>query len=75
MPEEEAAWEKLKQYLKNNSLTVWCAFDGWDNFLNTIIFKGNVDSFISYLDNFTKRFPSKMYHLTDGGDLRIAIIQ
>lgn len=75
MPEEEESWEKLKQYLKNSSLTVWCTFNGWDNFLNRTILTGNVHNFINYLEDFAKRFPSEMYHLTDSGDLRIATIQ
>ena len=73
-PEEEKEWEKLKQYLRNNSLTVLCTFYGWDNFLNQIILTGNVYKFINYLENFVKMFPSKIYHLTDSGDLRIATI-
>ncbi len=75
MPEEEEAWKKLKQYLKENSLTVWCTFNSWDNFLNRTILTGNVHNFINYLENFAKRFPSEMYHLTDSGDLRVATIQ
>lgn len=74
MPEEEEAWKKLKQYLKNNSLTVWCTFNGWDYFLNRTILTGNVLNFINYLENFVKRFPSDMYHLTDSGELRIATL-
>lgn len=72
MPEEEEAWKKLKQYLKNNSLLVWCTLNGWDNFLNNTLLTGNVDNFINYLENLNKSFPSKMYHLTDNGMLRIA---
>ena len=75
MPEEEKAWKELKQYLKENSLTVWCTFNGWDNFLNRTIFTGNVHDFITYLEIFTKRFPSEMYHLTDSGDLKLATVQ
>lgn len=72
MPEEEEAWKKLKQYLEDNLLTVWCTFNGWDNFLNRTILTGNVYNFINYLEGFVKRFPSEMYHLTDEGVLRIA---
>lgn len=72
MPEEEKSWEKLKQHLRDNSITVWCTFTGWDNFLNRTIFTGNVDSFIEYLDWVVEKFPSDMYHLTDGGELRKA---
>lgn len=74
MPEEEKALEKLQQYLKNNSLTVLCTFNGWDNFLNRTILTGNVNSFINYIKDFVKNFPSEMYHLTDSGDLRVATI-
>ena len=72
MPEEVKSWEKLKQHLRDNSITVLCTFIGWDNFLNRIIFTGNVDHFIDYLDGFVEKFPSDMYHLTDGGELRRA---
>ena len=75
MPAEEEAWKELKQYLKENSFTVWCTFTGWDNFLNKTILTGNVHNFINYFENFAKKFPSEMYHLTDSGDLRIATIQ
>ena len=75
MPEEKEAWKKLKQYLKENSITVWCTFIGWDNFLNRTILTGYVHNFINYLENFVKRFPSEMYHLTDSGELRVATIQ
>lgn len=74
MPEEEKAWEELKQHLKDNSISVWCTFYGWDNFLNRTIFTGNVHKFINYLDSFVEKFPSHMYHLTDGGELRRAIV-
>ena len=72
MPEEEVAWKTLRHYLKENSLTVLCTLNGWDSFLNRTILTGNVPDFINYLENFTKIFPSDLYHLTDTGDLRIA---
>lgn len=75
MREEDDAWEELKQYLKKNSLSVWCTFNGWDNFLNRIILTGNVHNFINYLQDFVKRFPSDMYHLTDSGKLAIATVE
>lgn len=74
MSEEKKAWEDLKQYLKGNSFTVWCTFNSWDNFLNYTILTGNVYNFINYLENFSKKFPSEMYHLTDNGELRVATI-
>lgn len=71
MPKEEEELEKLKQYLKDNSLTVMCTFYGWDYFLNETILTGNISNFTNYLDSFVKKFHFKMYHLTDNGDLRI----
>lgn len=75
MSEEENAWNELKQYLKNNSLTVWCTFMGWDNFLNRTILTGNVHKFKNFLERYVKKNPSEMYHLTDSGRLNIATIQ
>ena len=75
MSEEEEAWEKLKEHLVSNKISVWCTFYGWDNFLNRTILTGNIDKFINYLDNFVKEHSAEYYHLTDGGELRVAKIQ
>ena len=71
MFEESQAWEKLKKFLKDNSLTVWVTVIGWDRFLNNTIMTGNIPAFINYLDSFIKRFPSKEYLLTNSGKLKV----
>ena len=64
-------WNRLTNYLKDNSINIYCTFNAFDNFANTILATGHVQDFIDYTSAFVKKYPANIYNMLMNGTLTI----
>lgn len=64
-------WNKLVNFLNNNTIKIYCTYNSLDNFANNTLATGHIDDFINYVSQFCKEHPSDIYCLNEAGDLTL----
>lgn len=71
MENQKGDWNKLVNFLNDNSIKIYCTYNAYDNFANYTLATGHIDDFINYVSRFCKVYPADIYCLNEVGEMTV----
>ena len=68
MEHEKEAYNRLRQSLTVNNITLYCSASAYDNFLNRVALAGKTDIFIDEMLKYMSDHPAKVYIVCKNGE-------
>lgn len=68
MDHEKEAYERLRQTLIVNNVTLYCSNSAFDNFLNRVALNGRTDIFIDQMLKYMSEHPAEVYIVCKNGE-------